>query len=499
MSMWIAYILAFLLAIATGTAYELSTHARSAIETSQAAQTGTNVGLLANQLDKYVLAHPAATGVVPAASLGLPAWYKMYPGLASYVDAGAAYVYMPATTGNDPVAYLRDIAGPGVTAGIKTGNAVKDGTGRQVATLAGSPATAIGDNAMVLVVRQHDSIVPPITPPTNTPPVAPPDIPPMSPVGPPIVFGPLPPGSQVPWNPSTPSPPPAPLPPPSCDTTVTGHGNFGLCGKIGLDGIPSNISDYSAVGANASLSFNANGTWSTKKTPLMSGAWLTVAGTPAFGLAAQFEIKVDANTTWMTKICQDMGGAYRCDTYIPGQEVTTHGWTNMGTGVTISVGNTSCQSTSESDTGTSSESQAKLTIRSVANNEKTWTLNLHFEACGACFAAGTEVQKADGTWTKIETLRLGDKIRSFTSPGVDFANGDIERWQANDMSQIKFTAGVVENVHPFERDGGVSLNGIKSTAGHVYLGHAREGYRFLSANRFTMSDELVGEDNVDSP
>ena len=55
----------------------------------------------------------------------------------------------------------------------------------------------------------------------------------------------------------------------------------------------------------------------------------------------------------------------------------------------------------------------------------------------------------------------------------------------------------MKNVHPFEREGGVALNGIKSTAGHVYLGHERGAYRFLSADRFDMSDELVGEDKKD--
>lgn len=209
--MWLVIVCAVILAAVTGTAVELASHAQVTQATSQAARKASNLQLMASHLSTYVAAHPSTQGVVTKAAMALPAWYLAYPGVVAYVDQGAAYLYQR----TDAVSFLRDIAGPGVTAGIKqTDGNVKDMTGRVIARLDGASQTAIPTGSAVMVVRHVvDSSVPPAAL-ANADPLSPAGLPAGASIPAPETFPSVPSGSPVAWTPWVPAAPAAPPAPP---------------------------------------------------------------------------------------------------------------------------------------------------------------------------------------------------------------------------------------------------------------------------------------------
>lgn len=59
----------------------------------ESAAVSGSMAVYRNYVVNYAIAHPATTGAVADASLGLPAWLTKASGVANYVTGGKGYVY----------------------------------------------------------------------------------------------------------------------------------------------------------------------------------------------------------------------------------------------------------------------------------------------------------------------------------------------------------------------------------------------------------------------
>lgn len=93
--------------------------------------------------------------------------------------------------------------------------------------------------------------------------------------------------------------------------------------------------------------------------------------------------------------------------------------------------------------------------------------DIFYEATGTCFAVGTDVMLADGSWAPIETLKKGTRLAGFASKdGTDqYAQSN---W-AGDFSALKRTTGEVTAASTFKATKAVSVDGLVSTPAHVYF------------------------------
>lgn len=122
----------------------------------QSATAGETNALAGNMLNyskrvsDYAVTNPATNGIVPDASLALPAWFVKSPGIANYVDAGVPYVYYPQGRPGLAAAIVR-VSKSTVHAGTKSGAAITVPQGSGPFTLAKPLPSAIPDGATVIV------------------------------------------------------------------------------------------------------------------------------------------------------------------------------------------------------------------------------------------------------------------------------------------------------------------------------------------------------------
>lgn len=146
---WIAYMLAFFLALAASMTETSIQEARARIERTTAAATSMNFGVYANAAHLFSVANPGFTGVIPVASLKLPAWYEPRPALAAYMDGSRVLVFEPQASGTAAAGTLRMIAVDGVKTGVVMGGQVVSPTNAVIYAAPG----AVPENAVVRIVR----------------------------------------------------------------------------------------------------------------------------------------------------------------------------------------------------------------------------------------------------------------------------------------------------------------------------------------------------------
>ena len=444
-----------------------------------AATFAQNVHVLGRYAGDYAGAHDTTTSAVSTTTLGTPSWFAPYPGLQAYVSNGSAYVYFPAGSSVTPSQALTFVAGPQITAGLKAGVSIKDATGRALPISVPMPG-AIPDGSMVYISR--DVVPTPASPaPGNTTQGSPGALPAGAPLGPPQTF----PGfTSVPvaWTPNAPawknppsstiaaSPPPPPPPP----AVLTG---------VDLTAIPTLIETFTTTGAKATLIFNPTGTFATAKSPRVTGNWMTA------GPASNYEVQVVAKTSWM-----DDSSREHFDT-------TTSAWLNMANTITVQLGDSSCNGGGiYPGVNYEPSSVTTVTVRSALDHTLTLSRPVSFDACGGCFAKGTEVRMADGSSMPIERIKRGDLVASFVdsrNPRA-FTQEDVSEWHAPAFNDMRAAEAKVEVASPFKHTGGITIDGISSTRRHIYL-TSNHGYRFSEAASIKGDIELVDSEGHGVP
>lgn len=89
-------LIGLLLSILLLTAYYFSSDTAARQEITSAVQldsVAASIVIYQRQAAEYAFNNPGFTGAIPAASLNLPSWYAIPPGIYNYASAGSVYVY----------------------------------------------------------------------------------------------------------------------------------------------------------------------------------------------------------------------------------------------------------------------------------------------------------------------------------------------------------------------------------------------------------------------
>lgn len=123
--MYFAFIAAFF-ALILGVAVQTnSVHTQQLYDNAYTVDTGINFGVYANKALAAYTANPSLTGVIPVATLNLPAWYQPMSGLTAFVGGSHLFVFQAQPNAATAGRVLKQVITNGsVVAGICNGGTI---------------------------------------------------------------------------------------------------------------------------------------------------------------------------------------------------------------------------------------------------------------------------------------------------------------------------------------------------------------------------------------
>jgi hypothetical protein len=192
------------------------------------------------------------------------------------------------------------------------------------------------------------------------------------------------------------------------------------------------------------------------------------------------------------------------------QLLTGHTVTNVGdtiTGGTIASTGTCTTTTTWSVTPTPTPTPIPLTYDCVSGTcvevEGAGGLYSSLSACQAacvnpCFIEGTNITLADGSQVLIETLQVGDVLKSFAIDTLPLYSDDetvLTTWNTETLTGIGSTASIV-SITPVQVSEIVVINNLlKTTPNHKHLVKHDGVWSFVSAYNVVVGDTMIDINN----
>lgn len=112
---------------------------------------------------------------------------------------------------------------------------------------------------------------------------------------------------------------------------------------------------------------------------------------------------------------------------------------------------------------------------------------------GGCFVQGTRLQMANGTVKRVEDLRAGDFVRSYTVPGmIDESAYRWADWFTDSIEGLEYTESHVQSSEPFSEANSITINGeITTTGEHMHFVRHGDGYGWRKASALVVGDALI--------
>ena len=238
--------------------------------------------------------------------------------------------------------------------------------------------------------------------------------------------------------------------------------------SIDLSDIPDFISGVRGlIPANASLTFNADGTFTVVE---HNGGNNGLIGNWTSGTGTDYELFY---------------------TYVDSSTPGPVGDPGDGAGGWITIPTTFYAADSNSTTETTYS--ITITIRKIADHTDTKTITIGLDADGQCFAVGTQMLTPSGL-VLIETLNVGDTVSSYHVPTmIDETEENWRDWSTTDISGLTLGTSVVTGKRIFTAADGVSINGLVTTTDHVYFVFDGTNYGWKNASNVTEADKLVSD------
>jgi hypothetical protein len=285
----------------------------------------------------------------------------------------------------------------------------------------------------------------------------------------------------------TPAPGASPTPTPT--VTVTPSGTPSL--PLSLAGMPTELVGYSStVSRYATVIFYSNGTWQTRDGDggITTGSWLLS------GAASDYEVTAVYASGFPA--IPEAGGLYRQFTYrnivAPYTELTKGTYYPLST----SRGFLASDAVYAPDP-TYNAVHVTMTIRKITDHAIFSTITFICELDGGCFAVGTKLQTASGSYKNVENILVGDTLRNFADPTmIDENDENWKDWSVSTLDNVVFGTSTVVGVSRFMAPSAIKINGVSSTPDHVYFVFDGSVYTWKNASTITTLDKLVNANKV---
>lgn len=123
-------------------------------------------------------------------------------------------------------------------------------------------------------------------------------------------------------------------------------------------------------------------------------------------------------------------------------------------------------------------------------------INIHGSSYSACLVAGTLVTLHDNTQVPIETLKIGDILKSVQIEGLEDTNNVVElkKWESNELT-LSDTYSKVSEISKETVPVTLTFNEglLKGSTRHVQLVKRAEEWRFLRFGEIKIGDIFINE------